>query len=248
MHDYLFFAISCLCILPTGLCADKCEKSILARRNTLSVPEGDSLSLSCVVLHCGDTWEGNWTWSKSTGGKTNNTENSDRRYSTNVILSINKTSMVLNFVRVSQSDEGYYGCKVKWSEGVTEQGHMTYLNITAAVPSQRNLIHRILVCGSACVCLPVILVLARCLSSGVKSQSCNRSQAVYAAIRRDQPPQPPPRRPIPKKRSTSSHKAPPKSQQNTEVVYADISKVALSQPGATKEPAQSTVYSSVRFS
>ncbi|XP_039986354.1 uncharacterized protein si:dkey-52l18.4 [Xiphias gladius] len=217
MHNYLLSAISCLCILPTGLGAEECSQVVLAKRDVFYVPEGGSLSLSCVVQHCGDTWTGNWMWRNSTDELFSTIENSARHRLTNVNLSVNETRLDLNFLRVIQLDEGSYGCTVTWGQGDTDQGHLMYVNITAAVPSQRNLLHRVLVYAGAFLCLPLILGLACCLS------------------------------PVPQKRSTSSHKAPPKFQQEVEVVYADISKDALRQQRATRESAQSTVYSSVKF-
>ncbi|XP_033486576.1 uncharacterized protein LOC117259380 isoform X2 [Epinephelus lanceolatus] len=119
-----------------------------------------------------------------------------------------------------------------------------------AVTSQRTVLHRVLVCASASLCLPIILGLAYCLSSKVKPQTLPRTLSTHAAVYTDQPhpaPQPPPRCPVPQKHSKSPRKAAPKSRQKTEVVYADISQDALRQ-GATRAPDQSTVYSSLRFS
>ncbi|KAF1393782.1 hypothetical protein PFLUV_G00019620 [Perca fluviatilis] len=246
MCYYLLRTISCLCLLHTSLHAEECSQGVLAERETLYVPAGGSLSLSCVVQHCGGAWTGNWMRTNSTNEKL-----SVRHHLTNVTLSANKTQLILNFLSVKQSDEGSYGCSVKWGQGDTDQGHFKYVNVTAAVPFQRSVLHRVLVCAGASLCLPIILGLAHCLSSKVKPQPLPRTLSIAAAVYRDQPhpaPQPPPRCPIPQKRSTSFHKAVPKSRQKIEVVYADISQDALRQQGATREPDQSTVYSSVRFS
>lgn len=243
---YLLGAICCLCLLYTGLSAEECSQAVLAERETLYVPAGGSLSLSCVVQHCGGAWTGNWMRRNSTDEKL-----IARHHLTNVMLSANQTQLILNFLSVNQLDEGSYGCIVKWDQGDTEQGHLKYVNVTAAVPSQRSVLHRVLVCASASLCLPIILALARCLSSAVKPQPLPRTLSTHAAVYRDQPhpaPQPPPRCPVPQKRSTSSHKAAPKSQPKSEVVYADISQDAMRQQAATREPNQSTVYSSLRFS
>lgn len=87
---------------------------------------------------------------------------------------------------------------------------MHYLCPPPAVPSQRSVLHRVLVCAGAFLCLPIILGLARCLSSEVKPQPLPRTLvSTHSAVYRDQPqpaPQPPPRRPVPQKRSTPSHK------------------------------------------
>ncbi|XP_034404931.1 uncharacterized protein si:dkey-52l18.4 [Cyclopterus lumpus] len=240
----LLRAICCLCLLHTGLRAEECTQGVLAERETLHVPAGRSLSLSCVVQHCGDAWTGNWMRRNSTEEKSI----AGHRL-TNVTLSANQTQLTLNFLSVSKLDEGPYGCRVKWAQGDTDQGHLKYVNVTAAVSSQRSALHRVLVCAGASLCVPIILVMARCLSSEVKPQPFPRTLSTYSAVCRPQPaPQPPPRCPIPQKRTTPSHKAVPKSVQKTEVVYADISQDALGQQGATRPPEQSIVYSSLRFS
>lgn len=250
MSNYLLRAISCLCLLHTGVHAEPCIQGVLAKAKTFNVTAGGSLTLSCVVQHCGDTWTGSWMWTNSTDVKSRAVRESMRHRLTKVMLSANKTQLILNFLSLSQSDEGFYGCRVVWGQGDTEEGHFMHVNVTAAVPSQRRVLHRVLVCAGACLCLPIILGLARCLSSKVKPQPLPRTLSTHAAAYRDQPhpaPQPPPRCPVPQKRSTSSHKAAPRSQQKAEVVYADISQGALRQQGATREPAQPTVYSSLRF-
>ncbi|XP_071352352.1 uncharacterized protein [Trachinotus anak] len=244
MHDYFLRFISCLWILSTGLRAEECSQGVLAKRDTFYVAEGSSLSLSCVVQHCGDTWTGSWMWKNSTDESFITITNSTRHRLTSEVLSANKTRLVLNFLRVSYSDEGSYGCNVARGQSYTDMGHLSYVNITAAVPSQRKVLHRVLVCASALLCFPIILGLARCLSTGEKPQPFPRTQSRLVAVYRDQPdpvPQPPPRHRVPKKTS-------PRPQQKTEVVYADISQDALIHKVATREPAQSTVYSSVKFS
>ncbi|XP_059186846.1 uncharacterized protein si:dkey-52l18.4 isoform X2 [Centropristis striata] len=246
MCHHLLRAISCLCLLQTGLIlAEECMQVVLAERKTENVPVGGSLSLSCVVRHCGGNWTGNWM-------RTNSTDKtfSERHHLTRVKLSANQTKLVLNLMSVTLQDKGSYGCSVKWIPGDTEMGNLKYVNVTAAVSSQRSLWHRVLVCAGASLCLLVILGLARCLSSEVKPQPLPRALSSHSAVYRDQPhlaPQPPPRCPVPQKRGSSSHKAASKSRQKTEVVYADISQDALRQQKATKPPDQSTVYSSLKF-
>ncbi|KAM6987726.1 uncharacterized protein LKV04_010538 [Tautogolabrus adspersus] len=253
LHYYLLSTISCLFFLQSGLC-EECSKAVLARRLTVHVTAGGSLSLSCVVKHCGDTWKGDWMWRNSTEEKTVYViKESVRHGLSSVMLSADETRLTLYILRVNQSDEGSYGCKVKWDEGETDQGHWTYVKITAALPLQRSVSHRVFVCAGASFCLPIILGLARFMSSQVKPQPLPTHDAVY----RNQPhptPHPPTRclptlkhKPVKQKCSSSSQRAPPKPQKNTEVVYADISQEALSQQGATREPAQSTVYSSLKF-
>lgn len=85
--------------------------------------------------------------------------------------------------------------------------------LSTAILSQRNVLNRILIYAGAVCCLPIILLLARCLSSEIQPQPRPRTVFRYAAqstaAYRAQPqlvPQPPPRHPVPLKRSTSSHK------------------------------------------
>ncbi|KAM7413503.1 hypothetical protein PAMA_020742 [Pampus argenteus] len=248
MYDYLLVGITCLCFLSSGFHAEECRKAVLAKRDTVYASAGDSLSLVCEVQHCGDTWTGGWIWRNSTDEGLSAVKDDRRHRLTNVSLSANKTQLLLRLLSVNKSDEGSYGCKVTWSQGETHQGHLTYVNITAAVPSQRNTLYRSLVCIGAFLCLPIILILARCLSSFPRGRSTHAAQPIAAYRALPHPaPQPPPRCPVPQKRSTSSHKARPKPQQKTEVVYADISKDALSQNQSTRASSQSTVYSSLNF-
>ncbi|XP_051252778.1 uncharacterized protein LOC127361818 isoform X2 [Dicentrarchus labrax] len=245
MGNYLLSAISCLCLLHTGVRAKECFQAVLGRSETFHVPAGGSLSLSCVVEHCGASWKGHWMWTNSTIARSQHVNESVRHRLNNVTLSPNKTKQILELLSITQSDAGSYACSVVWAEtGETEQGHLMHVNITAALPSQRSVLHRVLVCACASLCLPIILVLARFLSSEVKPQPLPRTLSTHAAAYGDQPhpaPQPPPRRPIPQK-------PPPKTQQNKEVVYAEVSQGAQRQQEPTREPAQSTVYSSLRFS
>ena len=74
-----------------------------------------------------------------------------------------------------------------------------------AVPSQRSVLHRLLVCAGAFLCLPIILGLARCLSSEVKPQPLPRTLSTHAAVHHPAP-QPPPRCPVPQKRSAPPRK------------------------------------------
>ncbi|XP_053177156.1 uncharacterized protein si:dkey-52l18.4 [Scomber japonicus] len=251
---YLLVATGFLCFLPSGFHAEECFETVLAKRETLYAPVGGSPSLSCVVQHCGHNWTGEWEWVPRNSTDERVVKDGDRHRLTNVSLSVNQTKMLLTFLSVNKFNEGSYGCKVSWDQFGTVQGHGTYLNITAAVPSQRNVLYRILIYAGAVCCLPIILLLARCLSSEIqpkpRPRTVFRHATQFKAAYSTQPhlaPQPPPRFPVPQKRSTSSHKAPAKPQQKTEVVYADISKDALKQEQASREPIQSTVYSALRF-
>ncbi|CAI5694386.1 uncharacterized protein si:dkey-52l18.4 isoform X1 [Oreochromis niloticus] len=255
MYTYLLGVICFVCIFQAGLCAEECQLSILAKRDMDYVPEGDSLSLSCVVQHCGNNWTAAWMWENSTYDFRKPVKESERHHLTNKTISASQTKLFLNIQSVNQSDEGSYGCMVVWDTGVSENGHRTHVNITAALitgPSPRKLLHRVLICACALLCLPIILELARCLSSEVKPQPLPRAQVIYEVPYATQPtilaPQPPPRCPVPQKCKAYPPKAPPKVKRKPEVMYAVISQGALKQQRATRQPAQSaTVYSSLRF-
>ncbi|XP_008282728.1 uncharacterized protein LOC103359263 isoform X2 [Stegastes partitus] len=243
MYGYLFSVFFCVWISQSGFCAEDCSQSILAKRGRFSVPAGGSVSLSCVVQHCGHTWTGTWMWKNSTYEKSSTVQGSARHHLTNVTLSANQTRLVLEIVRADRLDGGSYQCSVVWGGGNMEQGHLTNVNITTAVPSQRLVWHRVLICAAAALCLPIVLGLALCLRSEVKPQLLPPPQ-LYTSVQRTPPgpaPKPPPRCPAP-------HKTGPKPQQRTEIVYAHISQDALRQQGATRESDQATVYSAVRFS
>lgn len=73
-----------------------------------------------------------------------------------------------------------------------------------AAHPKRSVLHRLLVCAAATLCLPLILGLTCCLTSGVKRWFLSRRLSTHAVVYRDQlhrAPQPPPRCPIPQKHS-----------------------------------------------
>ncbi|XP_012738307.2 uncharacterized protein si:dkey-52l18.4 [Fundulus heteroclitus] len=250
MYAFLLSAISCLCFLQGGVLSEECSQSVLGKRETFPVASGSSLSLSCVVQHCGHSWSGKWAWENTTGYSTD-VKDSARHLLSNFTLDANKTKLNLKIAGVIQSDEGSYRCNVQWSDRSSDVSHWMQVNVTKGVASQRKILHRVLVCTGAFLCLPAILGLARCLSSEVKPQPHPRIEVLYAAVNNDrsqQPPQPLPRRPVPKKRTAPPHRAPPTPQKKPELLYADISQDALRKHEAEREPVQPTVYSSVRFS
>ncbi|XP_017294737.1 uncharacterized protein si:dkey-52l18.4 [Kryptolebias marmoratus] len=251
MYGYLFKAISCFCFFQLGLCVGTCLQGVVGKSETFYVHEGASFTLSCVVQHCGGHWTGNWTSERLTNVTSGTVKEREKYHFTHVTLSENETQLNLAILSVSQSDTGGYKCSVIWDDGSSAEGHWMHLNVTKALPVRRNPLHRVLVCAAACLCLPVILGLARCLSSKVKPQPHPSAQGIYEVVQEDashQPPQPLPRLPVPKKHTAPTHKAALKSQPKTELVYADISQDALRKQRATREPVQSTIYSSVRFS
>lgn len=256
-YEYLLCAIGSLCILHLGVDAEACDKGVLARRETYHVTAGGTLSLSCVVQHCGENWTSDWIWKNSTDDTFIIVKNATQWRLTNVKLSTNKTQLVLDFVRVTELDEGSYGCRVMWSKNKeVDQGHLMYVNVSAVVPSERTLLHRILVCSGASLCLPVVLGLVLCLKSRVKHQPLPRNlnpASAQPTIMYERPlhqstPQPLPRKNPFQKISTSSKKAPCQPKEKTEVLYADISQEALRQQRIKKSDHPSTVYSSLRFS
>ncbi|XP_054884565.1 uncharacterized protein LOC129359164 [Poeciliopsis prolifica] len=249
MYTFILRVISCLCIFQGGVFSEECSQGVFGKRERFFVPAGGSLSLSCVVQHCGGNWTVNFKRENLTTSTT--VENSARHRFTIAPVSANQSKVNLKILNVRQSDEGLYTCNVKWSDGSHDVSHWMEVNVTKGVALERKLSHRLLVCTGAFLCLPVILGLARCLSSEVNQQPHPTKEVLLAdrhKVRSHQPPQPPPRRPVPKKRTAPPNKALSPSQQKPELLYADISQDALKNQKALREPAQPTVYSSVRFS
>ncbi|XP_027900824.1 uncharacterized protein LOC114161621 [Xiphophorus couchianus] len=248
MYAFTLRVISCLCIFQGGVFSEECSYGVFGKRETFLVPAGGSLSLFCVVQHCGGNWTGNWKRQNLTTSTT--VENSARHRFTIGPVSANQSKLHLKILSVRESDEGFYTWNVKWSDGSHDVSHWMQVNVTKGVAFERKPLHRVLVCTGAFLCLPVILGLARCLSSEVKQQPHPRIEVLLADGHKDrshQAPQPPPRRPIPKKRTAPPHKAPSPSQQKPELLYADISQDALRNQKAQREPVEPTVYSTVRF-
>lgn len=117
----------------SGVRAEDCSKAVLAKRQTYNVPVGGSLSLSCVVQHCGDTWSGSWIWKNSTDDTFRTVEATVGRHLTSVELSPNEIQLGLDLANVTKLDEGSYGCSVQWSQGAVDKGHLTDVNVTAGV-------------------------------------------------------------------------------------------------------------------
>ncbi|PWA20453.1 hypothetical protein CCH79_00003588, partial [Gambusia affinis] len=163
MDAFILRVISCLCIFQ-----GECSQGVFGKRETFFVPAGGSLSLSCVVQHCGGNWTGNWKRENLTTSAT--VENSARHSFTIDPVSANRSQLHLKILSVRQSDEGLYKCNVKWRDGSHDVSHWMQVNVTKGVAFERKLLHRVLVCTGAFLCLPVILGLARCLSSEVKQQ------------------------------------------------------------------------------
>uniref|UniRef100_A0A8C6TAV6 Ig-like domain-containing protein n=1 Tax=Neogobius melanostomus TaxID=47308 RepID=A0A8C6TAV6_9GOBI len=255
MYCSLCGALSSLCILLLlGADAEDCIKTILNRRETYKVVSGESLSMSCIVQHCGDQYTGKWIWKNSTHDTLDSVSRTSHHSLANASLSANKTRLILDLERVSEMDEGSYGCSVEWSSGEVSRGHLMYVNVTAAVSVDRKVPHGILICFGVALCVAVILGLAFYLRSKMKfapvasPRPMPRPAAEYQVPLHQSTPRPPPRRNAPQKNSTSSEKAPHQPKQKTEVVYADISQDVLWQQQRVKPSKQpSIVYSSVRF-
>ncbi|XP_030634398.1 uncharacterized protein LOC115815575 [Chanos chanos] len=225
VHRCLFLTFISNFFSHYGCVSENCTKAVIARRSSLSVPSGGSVSLSCDVRHCGaDKWSGGWVRSEE-GSHTIITASS-RRVLSNITRTPSQTSLLVSFQNISQSESGSYMCEIRWPDGTNSLGHVTYvnvtyINVTEAVGSQRKVSHRILVCFGASLCFPLALVLACCLS--------------------DKPPQVPPR----------SYNTPnPLPEPQNLVVYAAL---AVGRPkqhnfSPKREPTQPTVYSSLQFS
>ncbi|KAF6736128.1 Mast/stem cell growth factor receptor kita [Oryzias melastigma] len=241
-------AVSCACVFYLGFSAEACTPAVLAKRGSVFMSEGNTLSLSCTVQHCESTWAGKWKWEKSIDSNSSIVRDSPRHHLMEKTPKASEIQLLLEVQRVEPADMGAYRCSVQWADGSTELGHWTYVNITRVVPTQRKVLHRFLVWAGASLCLPVILGLARCLSSEVKPQPQHRMQVIYAKVDKNQPhepPRPPPRRSHPQKGRPPAFQG-EKSKQKTELVYADIYQDVKGTRQVVRAPTESTVYSSVR--
>eukprot|EP00063_Salmo_salar_P094677 XP_014069512.1 PREDICTED: uncharacterized protein LOC106612654 [Salmo salar] len=235
MYNCLFLSLTCLCILP-GYDSEECVTSVFAKRSSVDVPKGGTLSLSCVVQHCGDDgWTGRW--GLSTEGQFLLFSPTPRHHLSKVTLTTNSTRLLMDILNVNQSDHGLYQCQITWVEGSTSVGHMTYVNITAAIPptSVRKVYSRVAVYVSTCLVITLVLGLAYHIRSKVPSQPPQIT-----------PPKPPPRSQSARKDTPLT----PRPKPNIELVYAALSKDCLEQriPNPQRKPSQLTVYSSPRFS
>uniref|UniRef100_A0A8C7ZZ13 Ig-like domain-containing protein n=1 Tax=Oryzias sinensis TaxID=183150 RepID=A0A8C7ZZ13_9TELE len=274
MSSLFLSAVSCACVFYLGVSAEACTPAVLAKRGSIFVSEGHTLSLSCVVQHCEVTWTGKWKWEKSMDSNSSIVTENQRHSLMVKTPTASEIQLLLEVRRVKAADMGAYRCSVEWGDGSTELGHWTYVNITrgkqcntekkgtnssrifsiyflssfSAVPTQRKDLHRYCVLAGASLCLPVILGLARGLSSKVKPQPQHRMPVIYAAVTKNRPheaPQPPARHSLPQKCSSPAFQD-PKSEQKTELVYADICQDAKGSQRGVRGPTESTVYSSLR--
>jgi hypothetical protein len=128
---YILFMCSLLSTFgPSGYDSEECVTSVLAKRGSVDVPKGGTLSLSCVVQHCGDDgWTGGW--GLSTEGQFLLFSPTPRHHLSKVTLTTNSTRLIMDILNVNQSDHGMYQCQITWVKGSTSVGHMTYVNITA---------------------------------------------------------------------------------------------------------------------
>lgn len=254
MYGYILITLSWIC-LHCGR-AEECSKMVLAERQSFHVAVGGSLGLSCVVQHCGEGgWTVAWSW-KPTSEPPQTLNPAPRQQLSHVTLSANQTRVVLAIRPVDRSDEGLYGCRVTWSPGCSDQGHMSYVNITSASPTVRSAVHRVLVCVGASLCFPVAVGLARCFGSEVKPRPLPRTLSINYRRRPGavsisapcQAPRPLPRSPVPQTDIPSTCKASLEPTPNKEPMYAALSQEVLTKQRAAREPAKATVYSSLKFS
>ncbi|KAJ0063909.1 hypothetical protein NL108_013630 [Boleophthalmus pectinirostris] len=258
MYWNLLYANICLCMLFLGAAAENCFTAVLNRRATLNVVTGESLSLSCVVQHCGEKFKGKWIWKNSTDEPFRSLQSNEYLSLKNEDLSANQTRLSLHLLTVKESNEGFYGCSVEWDSQEMEQGHLMFVNVTVAVPSDRTVLHGILICICTFICVIIIVGLVfrqrskvvpfcRKFAPLTSPRPTPQHSVEYQAPLQQSTPQPPPRRHAPQKDRVISKKA-PQPPQKTEVVYADISQDALlRQQQRVNDSQQSTVYSSVRF-
>ncbi|KAK0156260.1 hypothetical protein N1851_000457 [Merluccius polli] len=228
--------------------AEECYPTVLAKRETFTVPLGGNLSLSCVVQHCGDDddWKGTWYHVDDDDGRSPVVDTPRRRLG-RLALSANQTRFLLHIQNFTQSDKGAYGCKVTWESGATAQGHMsTVYYATAVAATERSVLHRGLVCGSASVGVLLVLLLARCLSSGPKPYQ-TPGRPIFDASHTYEVVQP--RHQIPQTNKSRIHKGILETIQHyvvLQVVYTDVFHDASGKPRRVQEPSEPTVYHCIR--
>ncbi|KAF4086413.1 hypothetical protein AMELA_G00105910 [Ameiurus melas] len=216
---YTILALAC----HLQVCVGECVPSVLASRRTLYKSEGQSMSLSCDVLHCGQKWTGGWGIIQE---HFKFLTPSPRVHLYNETITYNTTRLFLDVQNLNRSDSGSYQCNIKWEES-NSQGHVIKVNVTAGhfmpEPTGRKLSYRLLVCGAASLCFPLALALACCFSC------------------RPAPPVPPPR-----SRNSSTARVKPKA----DVVYAVVALDRPRQQNTTQARTARTavIYSTVNFS
>ncbi|XP_050985021.1 uncharacterized protein si:dkey-52l18.4 isoform X2 [Labeo rohita] len=213
-----FLALLCM-IKVCELCS-----SVKASRATKFVAEGSRLQLSCEVLHCGlPGWTGGWVFQELDRAGFTSLTPSKRIEMSNYTSTANGTHLFLRIHNLNQTDAGAYKCLIYWPDSVTSSGHVTYVNVTAAVDSPgRSLSHRVLLCLGSLMCFPVVLGFVWCLTRNHRL--------------------PPP--PVPPRTSFAAGVKPKK-----ELVYAEVTlSDSRRQNDHPKQASEPTVYSSVHFS
>lgn len=114
----------------SGASAEACTPAVLAKRGSIFVSEGHTLSLSCVVQHCEVTWAGKWKWEKSMDSNSSIVTENQRHRLMVKTPTASEIQLLLEVQRVKAADMGAYRCSVEWGDGSTELGHWTYVNIT----------------------------------------------------------------------------------------------------------------------
>lgn len=113
-----------------GFSAEACTPAVLAKRGSVFMSEGNTLSLSCTVQHCESTWAGKWKWEKSIDSNSSIVRDSPRHHLMEKTPKASEIQLLLEVQRVEPADMGAYRCSVQWADGSTELGHWTYVNIT----------------------------------------------------------------------------------------------------------------------
>lgn len=223
VYRWSFTFLAFLCIVK------ECElcSSVRASRASVFVAEGKELHFSCEVRHCGQAnWTGGWAFQEMQSQGFIPLTSSERIELSDYSSAVNSTHLKVHIHNVNQSDAGAYKCVITWPAGTSSNGHVTYVNVTAATrdfSESRSATNRVLLCLGSLACFLVVVGLVWCLTR----------------LRSSPPPVPP------HTRTSFSARVNPKN----ELVYTEVAVCNSRRRNECLEPAtEPVVYSSVHFS
>ncbi|KAL4647564.1 hypothetical protein GN956_G8026, partial [Arapaima gigas] len=171
----------------SGCKFELCSPSVVASRNKMFIPQSQNVSLSCDIHHCEDLgWKGGW--GRHMENKFTLLSSTPRHLLYNRTLNHQHTTLHMTILNTSFLDSGMYQCRISWTNGQSSNGHITYINITEAIPKTgRKMLTRMLLCSGAVLCLPLVLGILHCLSPNDTptpdvTNAKLKTEVVYAAL------------------------------------------------------------------